>query len=67
MQRVTFRIPDALHARVKALAQESGRSLNEQLVMIVEEGTAGAEVSVPVAPLAGQTSLDVTPDPKVKR
>jgi predicted transcriptional regulator len=58
MGRITFRLPDHLHQKVKALAEAERRSMNEMLVMIVEEGTASAEV-VPAPVIDGQTQIDV--------
>jgi predicted HicB family RNase H-like nuclease len=41
--RITFRLPDDLHTRLKAAAAREHRSLNAQIVVYVERGLAADE------------------------
>ncbi len=39
MKRITIRIDEALYAKLAALAEEEHRSLNAQLIVLIEEAT----------------------------
>lgn len=81
MQRVTFRVPDEIHARARELARERGLSLNALLVQIVADGISErgdeaaavgsghskptSRVSAPAVATAAR-SVQVKPDPRVK-
>jgi hypothetical protein len=41
MIAVTLRLPDALHARLTAKAEEEHRSLNSQLIVLLEQALKG--------------------------
>lgn len=45
MKHINFRVPDDLHAEVKALAEEDSRSLNAMLVVLVKEATAARKAA----------------------
>lgn len=50
--RITFRIPTAVHAEIKALAEKEDRSLNGQTVALIRAGLQSARTNEN-APLAG--------------
>jgi plasmid stability protein len=41
MARITLRLPDELHRRLRVAAREAGRSLNEEIVTILTERLDG--------------------------
>ena len=45
MTRITLRLPDELHRRLRAVSQEAGTSLNQTIVTILDGATNGERKS----------------------
>jgi hypothetical protein len=47
MKSVNVRFPDDLHARVKAVSERDRRSLNAQILWLIEKGLQASDSSPP--------------------
>lgn len=50
MKQLNLRLPDDVHAKLVALAQREGRSINNMLKRLIEQATEGQDRSDSPAP-----------------
>jgi hypothetical protein len=65
MKRLDLRMDDELYEQLVRVARAEMRSLHGQAMLILKDGLDGMEPVPAVIP--GQTAIEVTPDPKVKK